>query len=99
MVDTSPPSEQGLRADGAEQRDVHRGGHDPPDVEVAGKGSVNLTITKQALRGRVMVRLMKQSECGQHRFCPWAQIAHGSRRRSPGCAEAYPMQSGIPHAI
>ena len=47
MADAEPPFEQRLRAEGAEQRDVHRGGHDPPDTEAAGEGSVNLT--KQAL--------------------------------------------------
>jgi hypothetical protein len=30
---------------------------------------------------------------------PWALIAHGSMRRSAGCAENYPMQSEIPYAI
>ncbi len=48
VVDTEPPFEQRLRADGAEQRDLHRGGHDPPDVEAAGEGNVNLT--EHALR-------------------------------------------------
>jgi hypothetical protein len=47
MVDTKPSFEQELRADGAEQRDVHRSGYDPPDTEAAGEGRVNLT--KQAL--------------------------------------------------
>ena len=49
MADPEPPFEQRLRAEGAEQRDLHGGGHDPPDAEAAGEGSVNLA--KQALRG------------------------------------------------
>src|SRR3954470_10206432 len=48
MADPEPPFEQRLRAEGAEQRDLHRGGHDPPHLDAAGEGSVNLT--KQALR-------------------------------------------------
>src|SRR5215213_4909118 len=48
MADREPPFEQRLRAEGAEQRELHGGGHDPPDTEAAGEGSVNLT--KQALR-------------------------------------------------
>src|SRR3954464_10626675 len=47
MADAEPPFEQRLRAEGAEQRELHGGGHDPPDTEAAGEGSVNLT--KQAL--------------------------------------------------
>src|SRR5215212_2240621 len=30
---------------------------------------------------------------------PWALIAHGSMRRSAGCAENHPMQSETPYAI
>src|SRR3712207_5021987 len=48
MADAEPPFEQRLRAEGAEQRDVHGGGHDPPDTEAVGEGSVNLA--KHALR-------------------------------------------------
>src|SRR5215213_1628463 len=48
VANTKPPFEQGLRAEGAEQRDVHQGGDDPPDTEAAGEERVNLT--KQALR-------------------------------------------------
>src|SRR5215212_6649993 len=48
MADTEPPFKQRLRADGAKQRELHGGGHDPPDTEAAGEVSVNLT--KQALR-------------------------------------------------
>jgi hypothetical protein len=48
MAGAEPPFEQRLRADGAEQRELHGGGHDPPDTEAAGQGSVNLT--KQALK-------------------------------------------------
>ena len=47
MADAEPPFEQRLRAEGAEQRDVHRGGDDPPDTEAAGEGSVNLTKQPQ----------------------------------------------------
>src|SRR5215203_2514210 len=47
VANTKPPFEQGLRAEGAEQRDVHQGRDDPPDTEAAGEGRVNLT--KQAL--------------------------------------------------
>jgi len=54
MADPEPPFEQRLRAEGAEQRDHHRGGHDPPDAEAAGEGSVN--ATKQALRARRRAR-------------------------------------------
>jgi hypothetical protein len=52
MVDAEPPFEQRLRAEGAEQRELHGGGHDPPDTEAAGERSVNLTkqaLTKHAL--------------------------------------------------
>src|SRR3954463_8485783 len=48
MADAEPPFEQRLRAEGAEQRELHGGGHEPPDTEAAGEGRVNLT--KQALR-------------------------------------------------
>src|SRR5215212_7036305 len=48
VANTKPPFEQGLRAEGADQRDVHQGGDDPPDTEAAGEERVNLT--KQALR-------------------------------------------------
>src|SRR3712207_1913676 len=48
VADAEPPFEQRLRAAGAEQRGVHRGGDDPSDTEAAGEGSMNLT--KQALR-------------------------------------------------
>ena len=47
MGDTKPSFEQGLRADGAEQRDVHRDSYDPPDTEAAHEERVNLT--KQGL--------------------------------------------------
>ena len=47
MADAESPFKQRLRADGAEQRELHEGGHDPTDTEAAGEGSVNLT--KQAL--------------------------------------------------
>src|SRR5215204_2158304 len=50
VADAEPPFEQRLRAEGAEQRDVHRGCHDPPNTEAAGEGSMNLT--KQSLRAR-----------------------------------------------
>ena len=36
LADAKPPFEQGLRAAGAEQRDVHQDGYDPPDTEAAG---------------------------------------------------------------
>ena len=48
MVDAESPSEQRLRAAGADKRNLHRGRYDPPDIEAAGEGSVNLA--KQALR-------------------------------------------------
>jgi transposase len=49
MVDAEPPFEQRLRAAGADKRgDLQRGCDDPPDIEAAGEGSVNLT--KQALK-------------------------------------------------
>ena len=47
-ANTKPPFEQGLRAEGVEQRDVYQGGDDPPDTEAAGEGRVN--FTKQALK-------------------------------------------------
>ena len=47
MVDAETPFEQRIRAAGADKRDLHRGSDDPPDVEEAGEGSVNLA--KQAL--------------------------------------------------
>src|SRR5215216_3469219 len=52
VANMKPPFEQGLRAEGADQRDVHQGGDDPPDTEAAGEERVNLT--KQALRGGVL---------------------------------------------
>lgn len=42
VVDAEPLFEQGLRAAGAEQRDLHRGGHAPAYTEAAGERSVNL---------------------------------------------------------
>ena len=48
VADAGPPFEQGLGADGANERGLHRDGDDPPDPEAAGEGSVNLA--KQALR-------------------------------------------------
>jgi DNA invertase Pin-like site-specific DNA recombinase len=48
MADAEPPFEQRLRAEGAEQRDLHRGGDDPPHLDAAGENSMNLT--KRALR-------------------------------------------------
>jgi hypothetical protein len=48
MVDAEPPFEQRLGAAGADQRDLHRGSDDPPDIAAAGEGSVNLG--KQALK-------------------------------------------------
>jgi hypothetical protein len=51
MVDEESPFEQRLRAAGADQRDLHRGGHHPPDIEATGEGNVNLT--KQVLRADV----------------------------------------------
>jgi hypothetical protein len=48
MADAEPPLKQRLRAAGADQRELHRGGYDLPDTEAAGERSVNLT--KQALR-------------------------------------------------
>src|SRR5918995_456314 len=47
MADTEPPFEQRLRADGADQRDAHRGGDDPAHTQAASESSMNLT--KQAL--------------------------------------------------
>ena len=41
MVGAEPTFEQRLRADGAEQRELHRGGNDPPDTEAAGEESGN----------------------------------------------------------
>ena len=43
VVDAELPFEQRLRADGAEQRDLRGGGHDPPDAEASCEGSMNLT--------------------------------------------------------
>src|SRR5215208_5973547 len=65
MVDAEPPFEQRLRAEGAEQRELHGGGHDPPDTEAAGEGSVNLT--KQALKRSFLVqrKRMLHREAGQ----------------------------------
>ena len=48
VANTKPPFEQGLRAEGVEQRDVNQGSDDPPDTEAAGEGRVN--VTKQALK-------------------------------------------------
>ncbi len=43
MINAEPPFEQRLRADGADQRDLHRGGHDAPDAEATREVSMNLT--------------------------------------------------------
>src|SRR5215204_2084052 len=43
VADAEPPFEQRLRAEGADQRDLHGGGHDPPDAEATREGSMNLT--------------------------------------------------------
>src|SRR5215211_1628634 len=48
MVDRKTSFEQGLRAEGADERGVHRDSYNQPDTEAAGEGRVNLT--KQALR-------------------------------------------------
>lgn len=48
VADTEPSFEQRLRGEGADERDFHGGGHDPPDTEAASEGKVNLT--KQALK-------------------------------------------------
>ena len=42
MADAEPPFEQRLRAAGADKRDLHRGGYDPPDIEATWEGSINL---------------------------------------------------------
>src|SRR4051812_31600911 len=59
VANTKPPFEQGLRAEGADQRDVHRGGDDPPDTEADGEERVNLT--KQALRRWLRSRGIKST--------------------------------------
>src|SRR5919202_736410 len=57
MVDTKPSFEQGLRADGAEQRDVHRDSHDPPHTQAAGEGSVTLQNRLLApVKGKLALR-------------------------------------------
>ena len=43
MINAEPPFEQRLQADGADQRNLHRGGHDAPDAEATRKVSMNLT--------------------------------------------------------
>ncbi len=43
MADAEPPFEQRLRADGADQRDAHRGGDDPAHTQAASESSMNLT--------------------------------------------------------
>src|SRR5215210_169315 len=43
VADAEPPFEQRLRAEGADQRDLHGGGHDSPDAEATREGSMNLT--------------------------------------------------------
>jgi hypothetical protein len=45
MFDAEPPFEQRLRAAGAEQRDLHRGGDDPPGIEAVDEGSMKLANT------------------------------------------------------
>ncbi|CAA9449220.1 MAG: hypothetical protein AVDCRST_MAG02-738, partial [uncultured Rubrobacteraceae bacterium] len=42
-----PSSSQGLRAQGPDQRDAHRGGDDPPHTATA--GGAGSTLTKKAL--------------------------------------------------
>src|SRR5215210_6668368 len=69
VANTKPPFEQGLRAEGADQRDVHQGGDDPPDTEAAGEERVNLT--KQAL-SRLPAGLF--ALCGSGSFSEFAQV-------------------------
>src|SRR5829696_6428138 len=82
LADAKPPFEQGLRAAGAEQRDVHRGGHDPPDTEAAGGGSVNLA--KHALTSLVGPRCCTKApdhagafSCVLHPTCKTALFRSG----------------------
>src|SRR5215218_6219323 len=63
VADAEPPFEQRLRAEGAEQRDVHRGCHDPPNTEAAGEGSMNLT--KQALNTSMLIGYARISTADQ----------------------------------
>src|SRR5215210_593842 len=92
MADAEPPFKQRLRAEGAEQRDLHEGVHDPPDAEAAGEGSVNLT--KQALRqvpagGTVFLLLHCTREPLSHR----TTSATTNARRPP---EPPPHRTGGP---
>src|SRR5215213_10142780 len=66
MADPEPPFEQRLRTEGAKQRDLHRGGHDPPHLDAAGEGSVNLT--KQALRAALGAATTERSERRARRY-------------------------------
>src|SRR5215217_7082484 len=43
LADAEPPSRQGLRAEGADQRDPHRDSHNPPAAKAAWEGTMNLT--------------------------------------------------------
>jgi hypothetical protein len=40
-----PPSRQGLRAEGADQHDLHRDSHNPPAAKTTREGSMNTSIT------------------------------------------------------
>lgn len=46
---TKPTFEQGLRAEGTEQRDVHRSGHDPPHTSAADEGRLAEHFAKVSL--------------------------------------------------
>jgi hypothetical protein len=45
MVEPQPPSRQGLRAEGADQRDPHRDIHNSPATKTTREGSMNPSIT------------------------------------------------------
>src|SRR5215212_4497304 len=57
MVDRKTAFEQGLRAEGADERGVHRDSYNQPDTEAAGEGRVNLTKPALSAEARTIVLL------------------------------------------
>src|SRR5215210_3115094 len=94
VANTKPPFEQGLRAEGADQRDVHQGGDDPPDTEAASEGRVNLTkqalrrfryaVDDDHLRAPSTVRPLSYLDLPQ-RLEPYAHLIHQKLRLFPRC--------------
>src|SRR3712207_5687807 len=77
MVEPQPPPRQGLRAAGADERDLHRDSHYPPAAKAAWEGSMNLIpyqtrsksllVFLRALTGRIGTQ-PQRNVCGLHRL-------------------------------